>query len=291
MTAAARDTWTVKAVLEWTTGHFKRAGLPDPRLEAEILLAHVLGCDRVRLYVDHQRPLSMAERDAYRALVERRAAGEPTAYLLGQREFYGRPFRVDRRVLIPRPETELLVDRALEALAPDATGPVLDLCSGSGCIGVTLCAERPALSVLAVDVSEDAAEVARENARALGVEGRYAQRVGDLFDAVRGEGPWPLVTANPPYVPAGDLPTIQREIRDHEPRVAVVGGEVGDEVAIRVVDAAPDHLLPGGLLLMEHGAPQGAGLRAHAEATGRYAEVSTLKDHAGLDRILVARVP
>lgn len=290
MTEAARRTWTVRDVLTWTTTFFRDKGFDTPRLEAELLLAHALGCDRVRLYVDFLRPLTEEERGTYRVLVERRARGEPSAYILGTREFYGRPFRVDPRAFIPRPETELLVDRVLEAVPPDAEGEVLDLCSGSGCVGVTLACERPGLRVTAVELHPDAAALARENAGALGVEDRYDQRVGDLFAPLAGRGPFLAVATNPPYVADGEIPGLQVEVRDHEPRAALAGGADGGDVARRILDEAQAWLVPGGLLAMEHGGEQGEVLRAHAEAAG-WAAVEVHRDVAGLDRILTARRP
>lgn len=280
--------WTVKAVLEWTAGHFREKGIESPRLEAEVLLASVLGFERVRLYVEFDRPLSDGERGAYRELVAKRVAGTPTAYLLGRREFYGRPFAVDRRVLIPRPETELLVDRALEAVRSDGEATVLDLCSGSGCVGVTLCCERPSVRVVAVDLSKGAAEVAVANARALGALERYDQRVGDLFAPVT-ETAFPVITANPPYVAESAMASLQREIRENEPREALVAGPVGTEVALRIVAEAPARLTETGILVIEHGEDQGEALEAAARGTGAYAEVSGIRDLAGHPRILVCR--
>jgi release factor glutamine methyltransferase len=284
--------WTVLDVLKWTAGHFERAGLENARLDAELLLAHVLGCDRVRLYMDYERPLDPDERAAYRALVRRRAAGEPAAYLLGEKEFYGRPFKVDPRVLIPRPETEHLVDAALEALGPGAAGTVLDLCTGSGCIASTLAAERPDLSVVAVDLSADACALARENAERLGVSERVRILEGDLFAPVRaaGLGPFDAIVSNPPYVASLEMAGLMRDVRDHEPHLALEAGPDGTELLIRILEEAPDHAVPGAPLILEHAEGQGARLSALARADGRYTEVRDVRDHSGLDRMLVARV-
>ncbi|RMG13387.1 MAG: peptide chain release factor N(5)-glutamine methyltransferase [Deltaproteobacteria bacterium] len=227
------------------------------------------------------------ERAAFRALVERRAAGEPVAYLLGRREFYGRIFRVDARVLVPRPETEHLVDEALAHLSPEAEGPVLDLCSGSGCIGLTLLCERPALRVEAVELAPDAAALALENAERLGVAERYTQHVGDLFAPLEATQRFVLLTANPPYVDPSEWPDLPPEVR-REPRGAVIAEAGGLSVARRILEGGRTVLRPDGLLLIEHGEAQGPALRDLALGLG-YQEVRDLRDLAGHDRVLVAR--
>ena len=168
--------WTVRRVLAWTRQHFEKRGVDAPRLASELLLAHLLGLDRVRLYTDLDRPLEKRELSAYRALIERRVAGEPVQYLTGKRDFYGRSFQVDARVLIPRPETELLVEAVLRALPTGGVPRLLDLATGSGCIAVTLSAERPEATVVATDIDSGACTVARANALAAGVGSRVDVR-------------------------------------------------------------------------------------------------------------------
>jgi release factor glutamine methyltransferase len=280
------DLWTVQRILHWTTDYFDRKGIDAPRLTAELLLAHALGCDRVRLYIDFDRPLDKGELARFRGLVERRAAGEPTHYILGAREFYGRPFKVDPRVLIPRPETELLVEQALQRLAPDATGPVLELCTGSGCIGLTLAAERPQLRVEATDVSAEALEVAADNARALGLEERVALLRGDLFAPVAGRR-YAMIVSNPPYVARGAIAGLSAEVR-REPQLALDGGVDGLDVIRRIVAEAPGALQPGGWLLLEIGEEQGPRLLALFASAGLQ-EGTIHRDLAGLDRIALAR--
>ena len=177
----SEDIWTVRRVLAWTAQHFEKRQVDSPRLTAEVLLAHVLKIGRVRLYVDLDRPLEKEELAAFKTLIARRTAGEPTQYLTGVREFYNRAFKVDPRVLIPRPETELLVEAALHALPKDGPARALDLCTGSGCIAVSLAAERPLAQVVAVDLSPDACALARENAEALKVSERVQVLEGDLY--------------------------------------------------------------------------------------------------------------
>src|SRR5512134_3991577 len=172
------DTWTPLKLIAWTQDFFAKRGVDAPRLTAEVLLAHALSCDRVRLYLDFDKPIGDPELGRYRDLVRRRAEGEPTAYLVGRREFFGRPFRVDARVLVPRPETELLVEAALAAL-PEG-GRALDLCTGSGCVAISLALERPSARVVGVDLSPDALALARENADALGAQ-NVELLEGDLY--------------------------------------------------------------------------------------------------------------
>ncbi len=276
--------WTPLKLLSWTQGFFARSGVDAPRLTAELLLAHALGCDRVRLYLDFDKPLGEPELAAFRALVKRRAAGEPTAYLLGRKEFYGRPFRVDRRVLVPRPETELLVEAALPAL-PEG-GAALDLCTGTGCIGITLALERPGARVTAVDLSPEALAVAKENAAALGAAVDLLQ--GDLFGPVPPEARFHVIASNPPYVPSGELPGLSREVRQ-EPALALDGGPDGLAVARRLVAEAPGRLLPGGALLVELHESHAEALPALCREAG-FGRVELRRDLAGLPRFVVAVV-
>lgn len=282
------ETWTIGRVLGWTTDYFKRKGIDSPRLTAELLLGHVLGCERVRLYMEFDRPLNKDELAGYRGLVERRATGEPTFYLLGAKDFYGRSFKVDSRVLVPRPETEHVVEEALKRLAPDAAGTVLELCVGSGCLGLTLLAERPELRLVAVDLSADALAVARENAAALGLSDRAELLEGDLFAPVAGRS-FAMIVANPPYVARGDIDGLAAEVR-REPRLALDGGPDGLEIIRRLVAAAPAFLAPGGWLLMEIGEGQGAALLALLAAAGLI-DAAILDDLAGLERVALARRP
>ncbi|MFL5274318.1 MAG: peptide chain release factor N(5)-glutamine methyltransferase [Anaeromyxobacteraceae bacterium] len=278
-----QEPWTPLKLLAWTQGYFARAGVDAPRLTAELLLAHALGCDRVRLYLDFDKPLGPEELTRYRALVKRRGDGEPTAYLTGVKEFYGRAFRVDARALIPRPETELLVEAALAAL-PDG-GAALDLCTGSGCVGVTHALERPAANVVATDLDAAALALARENAERLGATLELAQ--GDLFAALAAPARFDVIAANPPYVPTPELEGLARELA-REPRRALDGGEDGLAVARRLVAEAPRWLLPGGALLVEMH-------ESHVEALPRlmleagFASVEARRDLAGLPRLAIGR--
>jgi release factor glutamine methyltransferase len=255
-----------------------------PRLTAELLLAHALGCDRVRLYLDFDKPLGDPELARYRELVKRRADGEPTAYLVGGREFYGRRFAVDGRVLVPRPETELLVEVALAAL-PEG-GAALDLGTGSGAVAISLALGRPGARVTAVDLSPEALEVARANAATLAAPVEFLS--GDLFAPLPPGARFDVIASNPPYVPGGELAGLQREVR-REPRLALDGGPDGLEVLRRIVEAAPRWLTPGGVLLLEMHESHLESLPALCRAAG-FAEAEARRDLAGLPRLTVARM-
>lgn len=280
------ETWTPLKLIAWTQGYLARVGVDAPRLTAELLLARALSCDRVRLYLDFDKPLGPAELAGFRDLVRRRAEGEPTAYLIGSREFCGRSFQVDGRVLVPRPETELLAEAALEALPPG--GAALDLCTGSGVLGITLALERPGARVVAADVSGDALEVARANAARLGAPVDFRQ--GDLFEALAGAPLlFDVIVANPPYVPTGELGRLSREVQ-REPRLALEGGPDGLSAIRRIVAGAPSRLAPGGSLLVEmHESHAEAVPRLCLEAGLAFAEARS--DLARLPRYAVARAP
>jgi release factor glutamine methyltransferase len=276
------ESWTPLRLIGWTQDFFVRKGIDAPRLTAEVLLAHALSCDRVRLYLDFDKPIGEEELARYRELVRRRAEGEPTAYLIGRREFYGRPFRVDPRVLVPRPETELLVEVALAALP--AGGRALDLCTGSGCVAISLALAGKEARVVATDVSEEALAVARENATALGAVVDFA--TGDLWSAVHGPERFDVVASNPPYIPAKELAGLPREVR-REPCIALDGGEDGLAVLRRIVEGAPARLRPGGTLCLEMHESHFEPLPALCRSAG-FARVEARRDLAGLPRLVVA---
>lgn len=280
--------WTIQRVLAWTSEFFERKGVDNARLTAELLLAETLGCDRVRLYIDFDRPLNKDELAGYRALVERRAGGEPTYYITGRREFFGRSFLVDPRVLVPRPETEHLIEAALERLPSGAKGPLLDLCTGSGCVGLTLAAERAGLTVVATDVAPGALQVARANAVRLAVEGRVELLQGDLFAPVVGRR-FAMVVSNPPYVPSAEIDGLSLEVK-REPRGALDGGPDGLDFVRRIAEGTREILEPGGWLLLEIGDGQGLAARAILEGVG-LCEAEVRPDLAGLDRLALARQP
>ena len=279
------EPWTTLKLLEWTQGYFAQKGVDAPRLTAEVLLAHALGCDRVRLYLDFDKPLGELELATYRELVRRRAEREPTAYLVGEKEFYGRRFRVDPRVLVPRPETELVLEAALSALP--AGGRALDLCTGSGALGVSLALERPGAQVVATDLSAEALEVARDNATRLGAAG-VTFLAGDLYGPVAPGHPFDVIVSNPPYVPRGELDTLPPEVR-REPRLALDGGEDGLAISRRIAAGAPSRLRPGGALVLEMHESHLDALPAICLGCG-FARAEARRDLAGLPRLVVAHV-
>jgi release factor glutamine methyltransferase len=260
-------TWTTLAVLDWTTQRFTEAGIASARLEAQLLLAHVLHCSRVQLYTGFDKPLAEPELAGYRDLIKRRLGGESVAYLLGEQEFWGLPFYVDGSVLVPRPDTETVIEVA-RALRPDPAAPcrVLDLCTGSGAIAISLAKELPGAQVVATEVSPEAAAVARRNAERNGVAERVEIRVGDLFAPVAGER-FDLIAANPPYIATAVLSTLAAEVRK-EPPLALDGGPDGLAFYDRICTAAPAHLAPGGAIVLEHGYDQADAVRARLEAAG-----------------------
>jgi release factor glutamine methyltransferase len=280
-----KDPWTIQSVLRWATDDFRGRGLESPRLDAELLLAHALGVPRLRLIVDGLRPLTSDELSRFRALVVRRRQYEPVAYLLGEREFYGRPFRVDSRVLIPRPDTETLVAVALRRCqARNLFVETLELCTGSGCVAISLAKELPTARITATDLSKDALRVARANLLTLGAY-NIELRHGDLFAAVTRGASFDLVVANPPYIPAGELPTLAPDIQNHEPRLALDGGTDGLVLVRRIVDEARAFLRPGGLLALEIGAGQADDVLRHFAEHG-YRSLEVEKDYGGIGRVV-----
>lgn len=260
-------TWTTLAVLDWTTRRFSDAGITSARLEAQLLLAHVLGCSRVALYTGFDKPLAEAELTGYRELIKRRLGGEPVAYLLGEHEFWGLPLYVDANVLVPRPDTETVIEVA-RTLRADRAAPcrVLDLCTGSGAIAIALAKELPAARVIATDVSPAAVALARRNVLRNGFADRVEIREGDLWSAV-GDERFDLIASNPPYIASTVVPTLSAEVR-REPAMALDGGADGLAFYDRICAEARAHLPPGGALVVEHGFDQADAVRARFEAAG-----------------------
>jgi release factor glutamine methyltransferase len=286
--SAAAPTWTILGVLNWTVGRFAERGLATPRLDAEVLLAHVLGLDRVGLYTRFDQPLERAELEAFRELIRRRTRGEPCAYLTGRKEFWSLSFAVDARVLVPRPETELLVEAALALTTGAPAGVLADLGTGSGAIACALKHERPDWRVLATDVSPDALAVASANVAALGLAVELLE--GDLIAPLLPYAPLDLLVSNPPYIGAAELATLGPEVREHEPRRALSPGADGLAILKRLVAAAPPLLRPGAALALEIGSGQGAAVRDLLAAAG-FVAITVRPDYAGHDRVAWGRRP
>jgi len=278
--------WTTLSVLDWTTQKFADAGIAGARLEAQLLLAHVLKCSRVQLYTGFDKPLAEPELAGYRDLIKRRLAGEPVAYLLGEHEFWGLPFAVDASVLVPRPDTETVIE-VVKSVAP-AASRVLDLCTGSGAIAVSLAKELPAASVVATELSPEAAAIAKINAERNTVADRVEVRVGDLWAPVAGEQ-FDLIVSNPPYIASEVIATLSAEVR-REPRMALDGGRDGLVFYDRICAGVAEHLAPGGWLVVEHGFDQADAVRARFEAVG-LVDVVLVHDLAKNPRVTRGRRP
>lgn len=277
-------TWTVGSLVKWAIDDFRARGIESPRLDAELIVAFALGIDRMRVILDASRPLEGAELTRLRELVKRRRAHEPIAYLRGEREFYGLRFRVDARVLVPRPDTETLVDVALARSEHVSLSMRLcDLCTGSGCVALSIARQRPTATVVASDLSPDAVAVARENASRLGAY-NVELLTGDLFEPV-GARRFDVITANPPYIATPELQTLPPDVRDFEPRLALDGGSDGLAIVRRIVRAAPEHLVAGGVLALEIGAGEADATRALLEARG-FRDVRADRDVARIERVV-----
>ncbi|MCB9527059.1 MAG: peptide chain release factor N(5)-glutamine methyltransferase [Myxococcales bacterium] len=277
--------WTIARVLEWTIGFFREKGIEQPRLDAELLIADALGVDRMRIYLDHHKPLHPDELTAVRERVRRRGRHEPVAYITGQKGFWSLDLAVDARVLVPRPDTERLVERAIERLKGRDAPRIVDVGCGSGAIALALAHERPDATVIGVDRSPDALDVSRANAAALGLD-RVEWRRGDLLAGLA--GPFDLVAANPPYIPSADIDALMPDVARYEPRAALDGGPDGLDLVRRLIPEAAERLTPGGALLVEIGHDQGPAARALAEADGRFEAVQIVVDYGRNDRVLEA---
>jgi release factor glutamine methyltransferase len=273
---------TVGEVLRRATEFLAAKGVESPRLDAEHLLGKALGFSRVELYMHHDRPLEDSERDAFRELVRRRGEREPLAYVLGEWGFRRLTLKTDRRALVPRPETELVVERCL-ALLNGGTPRVLDVGTGTGAIALAIVDEHPGAKVRGLDVSLEALALARENAEQTGLEIELVE--GDLIGGL-GEREYDLVVSNPPYIAQDEIGTVQPEVRDWEPRLATVGGEHTAQIAEHALDA----LVPGGHLVLEV-ADTRAGATAELLERLGYEEVVVSEDLAGRDRIVEGKRP
>jgi release factor glutamine methyltransferase len=279
------EIWSIRRVLTWAAEDLKKRGNDSARLDVELLLGRVLGLDRIGLIMQSERSLAPAELAAFRELFKRRRTGEPVAYLLGEREFYGILLHVDARVLIPRPDSERLVEVALERTrARSMLGAALDLCTGSGCVAIAFARQRPTWRVTASDVSSEALQVAHGNAHRTGAVRNLRLVQGSLFAALAGER-FDLISANPPYIPAGEIAGLPVDVRDFEPRLALDGGADGLDLVREIAALAPSHLTAGGLLALEIGADQGAAALAILRERG-YAELELARDLGGRERVV-----
>lgn len=317
--ATNQDPWTVLRLLSWTTDFFRQRGSDSPRLDAEVLLAHSLGCSRIELYTAFGSEPSGPQRQTFRELVRRRGEGVPVAYLVGHREFYSLRLGVTPAVLIPRPETEHLVTLALDhakSLAPTGSArtgtpadnavaqcppptptlrplKIADVGTGSGAIAVALAKHLPAVYpggclITAIDLSPDALDVARGNARDHGVDPQIEFVQGDLLDKLPAGSDFDMILSNPPYVSRGEYADLDPTVRDHEPKMALLAGERGTEIIARLIDQAASRLRPGGLLAIELSPMIAKDCSALVAADGHFHEPKLIRDLGGNQRIVTA---
>ncbi|MDH3974075.1 MAG: peptide chain release factor N(5)-glutamine methyltransferase [Deltaproteobacteria bacterium] len=286
------EPWTILKLIKWTADYLGEKGIDTPRLDGELLLAHSLKMDRTHLYMNFDKPLNEDELAAFRGLVKRRAAREPLQYITGHQEFWSMEFKVSPSVLIPRPETELLVEegaKAVKASFPECSAPeILDVGSGSGALTAALAKAVNGAHVTGVDISPEAVSLARENVESNGLSSSVTILEGDLFAPVA-DKLFHLIVSNPPYIPRGDLQGLQAEVSDFEPLSALDGGNDGLDFYRAIVHEAPQHLHPGGSFMVEHGEGQREAIAELFRNTGRFEAVESLKDLAGIDRVVKGR--
>lgn len=279
---------TIRAALQWAALYLKAHGVDQARTDAELLLAHCLPLPKIELYLEPQRSLTAEQQSLYRELIERRALRQPLQYITGVQEFMSLEFRVSKDVLIPRPDTEVLVETALTWARTQAPPlRLLDLCTGSGAVAVSLGHYLSAAEIWAGDISEGALEIARANASRHGVKAHFLQ--GDLVRPFLAHAPFHLVTANPPYIPSGDIPGLEPEVSLAEPRMALDGGSDGLDFYRRLGVEVPSLLCPGGKLIVEIGWDQANAVRAILSTAG-FEAIEVVRDYAGRDRVVAARI-
>jgi release factor glutamine methyltransferase len=289
------EAWTIGRLLNWTTDFLRQKGAESPRLDAEVLLAHVRGCKRIELYTAFEEPASDELRQRFRELVKERAAGKPVAYLVGQREFFSLPFEVTPDVLIPRPETELLVVRALDIakqlpLTDRQDGiQIADVGTGSGILAVTLAKRLPNAKVTAVDISSKALAVAQRNAQRHAVADRVMWRESDVFAGLAPNEKFDLIVSNPPYITTAEMGTLASDVRAYEPAAALDGGEHGTDVIERLIAQSVERLVPEGWLLMEISPTIVGRVEVLLDAQAGLERRPTQKDLAGHPRVVQAQ--
>ena len=285
----AHSVWTIMKILNWTKQYFEAKGVENPRLDAEVLLCAVLKCQRITLYVDFERPLSEEELATYREYVRRRGNFEPLAYILGERAFMRNTFKVNKATLVPRPETELLVEslvRIVPLLKREGDVKILDIGTGSGAIIVSLLDYLPNAKGVGVDISVDALIVAKENSEKIGVTGRIGFVRSDVFSKLPLEKKFDIIVSNPPYIPAGDIAGLDKDVQQ-EPRGALDGGADGLDFYRRITAEAMDHMAEEGVLAFEIGIGQAAAVQQLCLDAG-FVKTAVRKDYAGIERMVFA---
>lgn len=293
-TRTRQDVWSIARLLEWTRNYFEQREIEAPRLCAELLLANALGCERIQLYTRYEETPDEATRDRFRLAVREAADGKPIAYIVGHREFFSLRFAVTPDVLVPRPETEVLVERTLAVLRRGdwgAEGPrVLDIGTGSGCVIAALACNFPTLRGFASDVSGTALAVARQNADTLNLADRIEFREADLFTGWTDAAPFDVIVSNPPYIGERERNELPANVRDHEPAVALFAGADGLDLYRRFVNEAAAALSPGGHLLLEVGFRQANAVADLLKQAG-WRDITRCKDHLQHERVVHARAP
>lgn len=280
------DQWTTRSLLEWMTGYFEGKSIDSVRFTAEMLLSHILKCERLRLYMEVDRPASKSELAELRAMVKRVGEHEPVQYVLGEGWFYGRPFHVEPSTLIPRPSTESLVETVINhvrAIEEERIIRIADIGTGTGCVIVTLIAELPNAASVATDINESILSLARRNAERHKVSDRIKFTAGSLFESV--EGTFDVIVSNPPYIPDHEWPAVERNVKDYEPESALRGGKDGLDVIRPLITTASDYLVEGGLLAIEVADSHADSVKALMEAESNFKEVSIVKDNEGFKRV------
>ena len=281
------ESWTILRMILWSAEYLKNKGVETGRLDAEWLLAAALGVDRLQLYLKYDRPLRFEEREAFKPLLRRRAGREPLQYIIGRTGFRELELKTDPRVLIPRPETELLVQEVLDWASAGAES-VWDMGTGAGAVALSLAAEGTWTRVVATDVSPEALSVAADNAERYDLGGHVEFREGSLFEPLEEGERFDVIVSNPPYIAEGEKGELQPEVRDWEPPEALFAGEDGLDVIRQLVAGAPKHLLSGGLLALECGLGQAEGIAADVQATGAFGAVRIRADLTGRPRFVTA---
>ncbi|MBQ2114055.1 MAG: peptide chain release factor N(5)-glutamine methyltransferase [Selenomonadales bacterium] len=278
-----KEVWTIGKILNWTKQYFEEKGVDSPRLDAEVLLSHILKCDRIHLYVNFDRPLVGEELSSFRQMVKARAQRMPVAYILGEKEFMGHSFRVTPDVLIPRPDTEILVEEAIRLLAEKEAPRIVDIGTGSGAILLSVLKGTEGSTGVAVDLSPAALAVAKSNGERLGLADRAEFRLGDLYAPV--DGLFDAILSNPPYIPVRDMEGLSPEVKQ-EPEMALVGGVDGLDFYRRLIDDAPRYLKEGGIVLFEVGIGEAQDVAELGKRRG-FSVQRILPDYAGIDRVVV----
>ena len=287
------EVWTVQKLLNWITDYFTKESIPDARLSAEMLMSEVLSKQRIQLYTDFEQVVPKSQLDKLHSLVKRAAAHEPVAYLIGRTEFYSLEIQVNEHTLIPRPETEQLVEKAIDFLRTRKNKQtVLDLCTGSGCIAVAIAKNFPAADIIATDICESALQVAAKNIEKHQLTDQIKLLQGNLFEPVIPQldtSAFDLIVSNPPYISTAEFEKLDKNVKNYEPKLALLAGEEGLDIYHKIAAQVDQFLKPDAQLIMEIGCDQGPAVKNMLEKINCFAEIKIQKDFQKLDRIVIAK--